>query len=67
MTSYILEINEKNSFARKLIELIIDYSKMHKGVSLRKEYNSTTKKAIDEVNEDIGETYNKPEDFFNNL
>lgn len=39
MATYMLEINEKSLFARKLLALIMDYAKNNKDVVLHKEPN----------------------------
>jgi len=67
MATYIIEVNEKNSFAKKLINLIIDYAKQDKSIKLLKEPNKTTKKAIEEARKGGGKAYKNAQELIDSL
>lgn len=67
MMNYILKVNESSSFAKKLIELILIYSKNNKDIILEREISDSTKKSIVEVNTHTGETFQKANRMMNDL
>lgn len=67
MMNYTLKVNESSSFAKKLIELILIYSKNNKDIVLEKEISDSTKKSILEANTHTGEPFQKANRMMNDL
>lgn len=67
MATYILKVDERSSFARKLIELIVVYTKNNKDIILKKEHSESTKKAIIEDKTHQGKTFQKANKIINDL
>ena len=67
MMNYTLKVNESSSFAKKLIELILIYSKNNQDIILEKEISLSTKKSIIEANAHEGDTFQKANRMMNDL
>lgn len=67
MATYTLKVNENSSFARKLIELIMIYSKDNKDIVLNKVLSHTAKKTVVETKSHKGETFQKANRMINDL
>lgn len=67
MATYILKVDERSSFAKKLVEMILAYAENNYDVSLQKKHSDLTKKAIVETKTHQGETFQKANRIMNDL
>jgi len=67
MATYILKVDERSTYARKLLEMIMAYSRNHHDVSLKKEQSDSVKKAVLETKSHQGETFQKANRMMNDL
>lgn len=67
METYILQVDERSVFARKLIEMMMEYAKNNKDVILMKNHSEYTRKTIVETKSHQGETFQKANRMMNDL